>query len=52
MLEAFKRLFDAKWRCFGLQRAERAFANTLDFNGLDLMFLVKLDHAGSLTQPW
>ena len=40
MLEAFKRLFGAKRRCFGLQGTLPA--NMLDFNGTFWKFLVKL----------
>ena len=39
MLEAFKRLFGGKWRCFGLQKTAKTFANPFDFNGLVLSFL-------------
>ena len=38
MLEAFKRLFGWKLKCFGLQWTGKTLANTFDFNGLVLNF--------------
>ena len=38
MLEAFRRLFGAKWRCFSLQKTILVSANMWNFNGTFLRF--------------